>query len=107
LDMDRIMGLEFGADDYVVKPFNPMELVLRVEALTRRMESDFDGEVEHQVLRSGPFKLDNYSQKFFKDEMEIDVTPKEYQIIKLFMENPYKAFSRDEMLDQVWGYDYV
>ena len=51
--------------------------------------------------------MDNYSQKFFKDEMEIDVTPKEYQIIKLFMENPYKAFSRDEMLDQVWGYDYV
>ncbi|HHW70366.1 MAG TPA: response regulator transcription factor [Clostridiales bacterium] len=107
LDMDRIMGLEFGADDYIVKPFNPMELVLRVEALIRRMGNALDTDEEHQILKSGPFVLDNYSQKFFKGAREIDVTPKEYNIIKLFMENPYRAFSRDEILDQVWGYDYI
>lgn len=106
LDMDRIMGLEFGADDYVVKPFNPMELVLRVEALARRMGKTFDRDGD-RVLKSGPFTLDTYSQKFYKGEEEIDVTPKEYLILKLFMENPYKAFSRNEILDEVWGYDYV
>lgn len=106
LDMDRIMGLEFGADDYVVKPFNPMELVLRVEALIRRMGRDSNAE-EKKVIKSGPFILDTYSQKFYKDEREIDMTPKEQSIIELFMTNPYKAFSRDELLDTVWGYDYV
>lgn len=105
LDMDRIMGLEFGADDYVVKPFNPMELVLRVEALIRRMGGG-SGE-DHKVIKSGPFRLDTYSQRFYKDEKEIDMTPKEQSIIELFMTNPYKAFSRDELLDTVWGYDYV
>lgn len=106
LDMDRIMGLEFGADDYVVKPFNPMELVLRVEALIRRIGGSACVD-EKRIIESGPFRLDRYSQKFYKDEKEIDMTPKEQRLIELFMENPYKAFSRDELLDMVWGYDYV
>lgn len=106
LDMDRIMGLEFGADDYVIKPFNPMELVLRVEALIRRMGKNV-GLDERQVIHSSPFKLDKYSQKLYKDEKEIDMTPKEQCLMELFMENPNRAFSRDELLDLVWGYDYV
>lgn len=106
LEMDRIMGLEFGADDYVVKPFNPMELVLRVEALLRRMETKTD-KVRNAIIYSGPFKLDPYSQRAYKDGNELDITPKEYLLLKLFMENPGRAFTRDELLDLVWGYNFI
>lgn len=104
-DMDKIMGLEFGADDYVVKPFNPSELILRVKALLRRMEP-LENEKDNGIY-SGPFKIDTYSQKVYKDNEEIDVTPKEYLLMKIFVENEDKAFSRDELLDLVWGYNFV
>lgn len=104
-DMDKIMGLEFGADDYMVKPFNPSELVLRIKAILRRMESH--GHEERSIIESGSFKLDIYSQKVYKNGEEVDVTPKEYMLMKIFVENEDKAFSRDELLDLVWGYDFV
>ncbi|WP_315119615.1 response regulator transcription factor [uncultured Clostridium sp.] len=104
-DIDKIMGLEFGADDYMVKPFNPSELVLRIKAILRRMENH--SEEEKQILTSGIFKLDVYSQKVYKNDEEVDVTPKEYMLMKIFVENEDKAFSRDELLDLVWGYDFV
>jgi DNA-binding response OmpR family regulator len=104
-DMDKIMGLEFGADDYVVKPFNPSELILRVKALLRRMEP-LENEKDNSI-HSGPFKIDTYSQKVYKDNEEIDVTPREYLLMKIFVENEDKAFSRDELLDLVWGYNFV
>ncbi|MEW8957350.1 response regulator transcription factor [Clostridium sp.] len=104
-DMDKIMGLEFGADDYMVKPFNPVELILRVRALLRRMEDKLL--VNKDVIESGPFTLDLYSQKLFKNNNQIDVTPKEYMLFRMFIENPGKAFSRDELLNLVWGYDFV
>lgn len=104
-DMDKIMGLEYGADDYVIKPFNPMEVILRVKALIRRMDESFTKQEE--VIESPPFKLDIYAQKIYKNEKEIDVTPKEYALIKIFIENPSKAFSRDELLNLVWGYTFV
>ena len=106
LDMDKIMGLEFGADDYMVKPFNPMELVLRADALMRRIDGN-ETEDEGQAIEDGPFRLDKYSQRFFKEGREIDMTPREQRIMELFMENPQRAFSRDELLDAIWGYDYV
>ncbi|GAB6169168.1 response regulator transcription factor [Clostridium carnis] len=102
-DMDKIMGLEYGADDYIVKPFNPMEVVLRIKALLRRI-GNYDKEKES--LEIGPFKIDLYSQKVLKNNEEIDVTPKEYLLMKLFLENPNKAFSRDRLLDLVWGENY-
>ena len=105
-DLDKIMGLEYGADDYVVKPFNPMEVTLRVKALLRRLESEQEGLVEDIIL-SPPFKLDTYAQKLYKDNIEISVTPKEYMIMKIFTENPGKAFSRDELLNLAWGYNFV
>jgi len=80
-DMDKIMGLEFGADDYVVKPFNPSELILRVKALLRRMEP-LENEKDNSI-HSGPFKIDTYSQKVYKDNEEIDVTPREYLLMKI------------------------
>ena len=104
-DMDKIMGLEFGADDYMIKPFNPLELVARIKALLRR--SQFFSSSKAEVLESGPFKIDLLSQKLFKDDVEIDLTPKEYMLIKYFIENPGKAFSRDILLNTIWGYNYI
>lgn len=102
-DLDKIMGLEYGADDYIIKPFNPMELLLRIKVLLRRI-SDYE---EKKGIIQGKFKLDIYAKRIFKNSKEIDLTPKEYSIIKLFIENPNKAFSRDELMDLVWGEDYI
>ncbi len=103
-DMDKIMGLEYGADDYIVKPFNPLEVILRIKAILRRIESK-EGKVVEELV-NGPFVINLYSQKITKDGVEIELTPKEYLIMKTFIENPNKAFSRDELLNSVWGYNY-
>ncbi|MEG1003733.1 response regulator transcription factor [Clostridium sp.] len=103
-DMDKIMGLEYGADDYIVKPFNPLEVVLRIKAILRRLESNTENSLNELV--NGPFVINLYSQKITKNGIEIELTPKEYLIMKTFIENPNKAFSRDELLNSVWGYNY-
>lgn len=105
-DVDKIMGLEYGTDDYMTKPFNPMELVLRIKSLVRRMEPS-EEDNDDRYLEFGPFKIDLYSRKFFKNNNEMDLTPTEFSIVKIFMENPGRAFSRDEILNMVWGYDFV
>lgn len=105
-DIDKIMGLEYGTDDYMTKPFNPTELVLRVKSLVRRIEVSEDIELS-SILISGPFKIDTYSRKFYKNDDEIELTPTEYSIAKLFVENSGKAFKRDEILNLVWGYEFV
>ena len=103
-DMDKIMGIEYGADDYIVKPFNPLEVVLRIKAILRRLESNTENSLNELV--NGPFVINLYSQKITKNGIEIELTPKEYLIMKTFIENPNKAFSRDELLNSVWGYNY-
>ena len=95
-DIDKITGLEYGADDYIVKPFNPMELLLRIKAILRRIGD----EEEKRTIEQGRFKIDTYAKKVFKSD-------KEYSIIKLFLENPEKAFSRDELMDLIWGENYI
>ena len=105
-DMDKIMGLEFGADDYIIKPFNPLEVVLRVKAILRRIGISEDESSNKNKLMGGPFIIDLYSQKLLKNNKEIDVTPKEYMLMKLFIENPNKAFTRDELLNLIWGYNF-
>lgn len=105
-DMDKIMGLEFGADDYMVKPFNPMELMLRAKALLRRIKSD-KNEQNQDIIESGIFNIEVYSQRVHKNDEEIFLTPKEFLLLKLFLENPGKAFTRDELLDLVWGYNFI
>ena len=101
-DMDKIIGLEYGADDYIVKPFNPMEVILRIKAILRRMVKNDDNE----LIEFGPFNIDLYSQKVSKNGDELDLTPKEYMLMKLFLENPHKAFTRDELLNILWGKNY-
>ena len=105
-DIDKIMGLEYGADDYIIKPFNLLEVVLRVKAILRRLEDNNSDDKDNKILKSGRFIINLYSQKVLKDDKEIDVTPKEYLLMKLFIENPNKAFTRDELLNKIWGYNF-
>lgn len=103
-DTDKIMGLELGADDYMIKPFNPFELIARIKALLRRKES-----TNTKVGVTYAYKnlyLDVEGNRLFKDNLEIELTPIEYSLLKLFMENPGKALKRDELLNEVWGEDY-
>lgn len=103
-DMDKIMGLDLGADDYMVKPFNPMELIARIKAILRRAERITDRKVEE--INFDCLSLNLKSNKCFKQETEIELTPTEFAMLKMFMENPGKAFTRDEVLDLIWGEDY-
>lgn len=102
-DVDKILGLESGADDYMTKPFNPTELILRITSLARRVETkDVPDTLEDDV-----FKLDQNTRQFFKNGIYVELTPTEFAIMDLFMRNPHKAFSRDELLDLIWGRDFV
>lgn len=102
---DKIAGLDLGADHYIIKPFNPLELVAVVKSLLRRM--NIGNNLSKRELVSGPFKIDLDSKTLYKDEQVIEVTPKEYTLMKVFMENPNRAFSRDELLDMIWGYNFI
>lgn len=106
-DLDKISGLEHGADDYVVKPFNPTEFILRTKALIRRLEDAKGIEEEGKLLVSRVFTMDKYSQTLRKRDEYIELTPKEFAIMKIFLENEGKAFSRDELLNLVWGFDFI
>ncbi len=105
-DIDKIKGLEYGADDYVIKPFNTTELILRAKSLIRRLDTAISPTKE-ETMKCGNFRLEVYSQRVFKEDIEILLTPKEYLLLKLFLENKDKAFTRDELLDKVWGYDFI
>ena len=104
-DVERILGLEKGADDYMVKPFNPQELVLRIQSLVRRIKLINDDDKKSQVLKYGPFELDSYSKRFTKNNKDIDLTPTELSLIKIFLENINRAFTREELMQQAWGED--
>ena len=102
-DVDRINGLESGTDDYLSKPFNPVELILRIKSLIRRLDSIQNNS---DLINIYPFKLDLYSKNFYKDGKEIELTPTELTIITIFMSNPGRAFSRNELLNMTWGEEF-
>ncbi|NLY09328.1 MAG: response regulator transcription factor [Tissierellia bacterium] len=104
-DIDKISGLEMGSDDYLTKPFNPTELILRIKSLLRRVNREEKG--DNNILEYGPFKIDTYSRRFLKDDMEIELTPTEFAIISIFMKSPGKALTRDEILNLAWGCDFI
>ena len=104
-EMDKVTGLMTGADDYVTKPFSPAELTARIDALVRRTGNDEAVEDSGEV-RHGPFKLNTRNRTLEKNGERIKLTQIEYSIIKLFMDNPGKALSREEILNAVWGRDY-
>ncbi|MFE4714739.1 MULTISPECIES: response regulator transcription factor [Paenibacillus] len=104
-DLDKIKGLEIGADDYIVKPFNPLELVARIKAILRRTEAV--AKPQRLVLQAGPIRMDLNANKVFKHDVLIELTPKEFQMIRTFLEHPDTALSRNELMNLVWGEDYI
>ncbi|XOQ25133.1 MAG: Stage 0 sporulation A-like protein [Mitsuokella multacida] len=103
-EIDRVLGLEMGADDYVVKPFSMRELIARVKAVLRR--SHKDGKTKEDVLTIGPLRIDFSSYQVCLHDEPVALTPKEYELLKLLVTNPGRAFSRDELLERIWGYEY-
>lgn len=103
-EMDKINGLVLGADDYVVKPFSPSELVARIDALCRRIDM-IKRKAKNEIICE-PFKLDFKQRRLFKKGKPIDITQTEFAIMKLFLENQGEALSRDYILDKVWGKNY-
>ena len=103
-EMDKITGLMTGADDYMTKPFSPAELTARIDALYRRIDSD--GSSNQIELKHGPFVLNTRNRTLDKDGRRIKLTQVEYAIVKLFMQNPGRALSREDILAAVWGRDY-
>ena len=103
-EMDKVTGLMTGADDYVTKPFSPAELTARVDALYRRTGGDV--EMDAGEISQPPFLLNTRNRTLEKNGARVKLTQVEYSIMKLFMDNPGKALSREEILDAVWGRDY-
>ena len=104
-DADKIMGFEYGADDYVTKPFNIAELKARVRALLRRASMS-ESSLSANVLSSGPIRIDTERRSSFRDGVEVELTAKEFDLVELLMRNPGKVYSRENLLSLVWGFDY-
>ena len=103
-EMDKITGLMTGADDYVTKPFSPAELTARIDALYRRIGGE--GGMDMELLSQGPFVMNTRNHTLEKSGNRIRLTQVEYSILKLFMQNPGRALSREDILAAVWGKDY-
>jgi DNA-binding response OmpR family regulator len=104
-DMDKIMGLELGADDYIVKPFNPLELVARVRTVLRRTAAA-SLPPEQKQYHLGPFLIDLKTQRIYKSGNLIKLTAREFQLMKLFFERRNEPLNRNELLDEIWGSNY-
>ena len=106
-DSDKIMGFACGADDYVTKPFNIMELKARIRALLRRSAGNKRKEQESSRLRCGDFTLDMSQRVALRGGRVVDLTAKEYDLIELLVKNPRRVYSRENLMDLVWGYTYA
>ena len=105
-DMDKILGLEYGADDYITKPFNILEVKARIKAIMRRTRKEEKKESFGKTLVSGDLKLDCEGRRVFIAGREINLTAKEFDVLELLAKNPNKVYSRENLLNLVWGYEY-
>lgn len=105
-DMDKILGLEYGADDYITKPFNILEVKARIKAIMRRAGKNATQETKAKVVEVEELRLDCESRRVFIGTREINLTAKEFDVLELLVFNPNKVYSRENLLNIVWGYEY-
>lgn len=108
-EMDKVLGLEIGADDYITKPFSIREFIARVKAIFRRLETDkrqVASQEEPTVLKFGELTVDLGKRKVTIDNQMVELTAKEFELLSLFVKNPGKTYDRHTLLDLVWGYQY-
>ena len=105
-DMDKIMGLEYGADDYITKPFNILEVKARIKAIIRRNSKNRQKESGSKKIVAGDLEMDVDSRRVFAKGKEINLTAKEFDLLELLLTHPGKVYSREQLLNTVWGTDY-
>lgn len=105
-DMDKILGLEYGADDYITKPFNILEVKARIKAIMRRTSKKEASVPAAKIITKGELKVDCESRRVFSGERELNLTAKEFDLLELLATNPNKVYSRENLLNIVWGYEY-
>lgn len=106
-DTDILLGFEYGADDYITKPYNILEVKARVRALLRRASGGAQQENRRELLTVGEISVDPAQRVALRDGKVVELTAKEYDLIELFIKNPRRVFSRENLMDQVWGYTYA
>ena len=105
-DMDKILGLEYGADDYITKPFNILEVKARIKAIMRRTYGPREKKETSSVIEKGDLRLDCDSRRLFIHDREVNLTAKEFDLLELLVKNENKVYSREDLLGLVWGKDY-
>ncbi len=107
-DMDKILGLEYGADDYITKPFNILEVKARIKAIMRRSAAEHDekDKEKQKILEMGDLRMDTEGRRLFIGGREINLTAKEFDVFELLVTNPNKVYSREDLLNIIWGYEY-
>ena len=105
-DMDKILGLEYGADDYITKPFNILEVKARIKAIMRRTGKNVKEKEDKNVILKNDMKIDRQSRRVHVGGKDINLTAKEFDLLELLETNPDKVYSREELLNIVWGYEY-
>lgn len=105
-DMDKILGLEYGADDYITKPFNILEVKARIKTIMRRTSPERAPQVQSSVIEKGDIKLDCDSRRLFINDNEINLTAREFELLEILIKNENKVYSRESLLKIVWGEDY-
>ena len=105
-DMDKILGLEYGADDYITKPFNILEVKARIKAIIRRTGKKKDQKEDGKLVVKGDMKIDCESRRVVIGDREINLTAKEFDLLELLATHPNKVYSRENLLNLVWGYEY-